>query len=326
MLDVALVGCGRIGTLHAEAIVRAPRVRLVAVCDSSELHASQLSRRLGVKSYDSIDPLLAVARPQAVFVATSDDQHFGPALAALTAGCHVFCEKPLAGSVDEARELVAKADERGLHLAVNYNRRYGFGYRTAKRFVAAGLIGPVSHVAIHVTDRTPAAPLNSIPAVMLTTLLTHHFDLVNWLGGPVEQVAVCHATRFPHSQLWSDISLSFRLAEGRAASVVGRYRDGQAQTVETCRIGGEIGDLVIDNVTGGVTLTYAKSGLPHIVEPDTQPDEGTFYDTIGLHVLDYLDCLVHNRQPPITGHDGLIGLRIAAAAERAGTSGQSQEL
>ena len=90
-----------------------------------------------------------------VTVAMSDHLHAEVALTAIAAGCHVFCEKPLATTLADAARLVEAAASRGVTLGVDHNRRFGFGYRIALALLDTGKLGDVRQVVFHVLDHNP---------------------------------------------------------------------------------------------------------------------------------------------------------------------------
>src|SRR5262245_16119559 len=125
-LRVGVIGCGSIGALHAEALRSAPAATLAGVCDVVRDRAEGLSHRLGgtVFACDRLGDLLDRCAVDAVTVATPDHLHVEVTLEAIEAGCHVFCEKPLATTADDARRLVEAAARRGVVLGVDHNRRF----------------------------------------------------------------------------------------------------------------------------------------------------------------------------------------------------------
>ena len=156
-LRMAVIGCGPIGNLHAQAIAGSRHAVLVGVCDVDRERREATARRFGTVGYEHVGRLLEREQLRAVTIATPDHLHVDATLAALEAGCHVFCEKPLATTLGEAQRMACAAADRGLHLGVDYNRRFAFGYRTAKRLHDQGSVGALQFALLRVTDRTPRA-------------------------------------------------------------------------------------------------------------------------------------------------------------------------
>ena len=127
-LKVAAVGCGVIGMRHQLGYLEHPQAELVAVCDIDAEKAKNRAQELGIPNwYPSIQEMVANEECDAIDVVTADHLHFEPVVECLEAGKHVMCEKPLSLKIDEAEQMVAKAEEKGVHLAIDYNRRFRAG-------------------------------------------------------------------------------------------------------------------------------------------------------------------------------------------------------
>ncbi len=138
-IRAAVIGCGAIGRLHAEAIQHSCHARLTCVCDADRDVAAGLAMATGAKAFASFDDMLRSEPLDVVTVATPDHLHAAPVLAAIAHGVHVFCEKPLAQTAAEAADIARAAAERGVQVGVDYNRRFGFGYRKARNCATPGL-------------------------------------------------------------------------------------------------------------------------------------------------------------------------------------------
>ena len=136
-LNIGIIGAGRIAqAAHLPALARADNARLVGLCDPSKLLAENVGRRFDVPGYGSVDELLADPEVQAVIVAVPDRLHLPLASAALEAGKHVLVEKPIAGTLEDAEKLAAKAAETALHLQVGAMKRYDPGVAYAAQAIS----------------------------------------------------------------------------------------------------------------------------------------------------------------------------------------------
>ena len=97
----AIIGCGKVGRIHADALKSVPEAELVAVCDSDAARAAAFAGQYGVRPYTDIDDLLKNAGAEAVILCTPHPLHAGPAIRAAEAGAHVLVEKPLAANLAE---------------------------------------------------------------------------------------------------------------------------------------------------------------------------------------------------------------------------------
>src|SRR2546426_1671993 len=144
MLRVAIVGCGKIADAHASQIQRIKGCEIVGVCDREPLMARQLHERFPVKRYFSdLTELLSDARPDVVHITTPPESHFDIARFCLEWGCHVYVEKPFTLHEEEAKILVALANERRLKLTVGHDDQFSHVTRRMRTLVQNGYLGGV---------------------------------------------------------------------------------------------------------------------------------------------------------------------------------------
>jgi predicted dehydrogenase len=142
MLKVAIVGCGKIADSHASQIQRVKQCEIVGACDREVLMARQLYDRFPIKSYFSdLTDLLSEARPDVVHITTPPASHFDIAKRCLEAGCHVYVEKPFTYNEDEARTLIALANDRRLKLTVGHDFQFSHAARRMRALVQTGFVG-----------------------------------------------------------------------------------------------------------------------------------------------------------------------------------------
>ncbi len=323
-LRVAVIGCGPIGNLHAHAITGSSHARLVAVCDPDASRRDALAGQTGVPGFAAVEALLAEHTLDAVTIATPDHLHVQPALAAIAAGCHVFCEKPLAAELADAQRIAQAAADRPVLLGVDYNRRFACGYRAARRLLDESAIGQLMRVTIDVSDATPPAAVARHPYVIFTTLLTHHFDLLRWFAGEASQL---QATAGPNSNatLVRDVTVECTLAGGIPGTLTARYVDDQPRTRERMALVGTRGQLVVDDAVGKVTLERDGQAA-EVLTRQPQSYDDAFAATISEHVRTFFASLAQGQPPPVTVRDGLAGLRWAEAIIASLKSGQSIEV
>lgn len=142
MLRVAIVGCGKIADSHAAQIRRISRCEIVGVCDRETLMARQLYERFPVKAYFSdLAELLSASKPDVIHIATPPESHFPLAKYCLESGCHVYVEKPFTLYAQEAEELIALANERGLKITAGHDDQFSHVARRMRAQVQSGFLG-----------------------------------------------------------------------------------------------------------------------------------------------------------------------------------------
>jgi predicted dehydrogenase len=142
----ALIGCGEIGRLRAQALGRSPSSRLTAVSDLDPARAAAVASPYGAAVEPDWRSLLHRQDVDAVIVSTPPSLHAEMAIEALNAGKHVLCEKPLARSLEECERMIAAAERSQRFLATGFNYRFYPSILKARQLFDSGLIGELDHI------------------------------------------------------------------------------------------------------------------------------------------------------------------------------------
>jgi predicted dehydrogenase len=145
VLNVGIIGFGRIGNEHAAWLRRCTAARAVAAADPTPQRLS-LAGQAGLSVHARVDDLLADPAIDAVLVATPTSMHFDHAIAALSANKHVMIEKPMALDLPQAKRIVEEGARRNRIVSVFHNRRWDIDYLTLRHAVTSGLLGRVINV------------------------------------------------------------------------------------------------------------------------------------------------------------------------------------
>src|SRR5947199_5514211 len=121
---VGLIGCGKVGQIHAAALRDIAEAELTAVCDVNAERVRAFADRYGVRGYTDVDAMLGEAKVEAVVVGTPHPLHAAPAVRAAQAGVHVLVEKPLAATLADCDAMLAAAKQAGVQLGVISQRRF----------------------------------------------------------------------------------------------------------------------------------------------------------------------------------------------------------
>ncbi|MGB8474856.1 MAG: Gfo/Idh/MocA family oxidoreductase [Candidatus Acidiferrum sp.] len=147
MLNIGIVGCGKIADGHIEEIQKLRCARVVAVCDLEPILAEQLALRYSVPhQYTDFDLMLSEHRLDVIHIATPPHSHLALAQKAAEAGCHVFLEKPLALNATDGRRLIECLDETNRKMTINYWYNFETPALALKEFVAKGKLGDPIHI------------------------------------------------------------------------------------------------------------------------------------------------------------------------------------
>jgi myo-inositol 2-dehydrogenase/D-chiro-inositol 1-dehydrogenase len=187
---VGILGAGFIGRVHALNLRRDERVQLAGIADAIPAAAQKLSAEVGAPAVADLAVLLD-AGVDAVYVTTPNTTHVEPVLTALRAGVHVFSEKPMATSLDGARQIRAAAGAGKGVYQLGFNRRFANVYAYAKRLIDEGRISPLVAQMKHNRGELQQPPWTSNPDVTggyLYETPVHLFDMARFLFGDVGQI------------------------------------------------------------------------------------------------------------------------------------------
>jgi predicted dehydrogenase len=225
---VAVVGCG-IGRAHiAEGYARHPdKFRVEVICDIDAARLEKLADEFAVpRRTTSFDDVLGMD-VDIVDICTPPTLHLGQAVAALAAGKHVVCEKPIAGSLAEVDQLIAAAQSASGCLMPIFQYRFGNGVQRAKRIIDLGLAGKPYLATVETAWKRTAAYYatpwrgrlaTELGGVLLTQAI-HAHDLMTWLMGPVASLFAATATRVNPIEVEDCAVASLVLQSGALASL-----------------------------------------------------------------------------------------------------------
>jgi len=251
---VAILGAGGISGAHVTALKRVPNVELVAVCDLDEKKARALQELTGAPHvFRDLQTMLEHASPDAVHVLLPPAAHAPAAAACLSAGAHVFVEKPLCVSTAECRDLELAAQRSGRQIGVNHNLTFMPGFLAVLEHIRNCRFGAIEHVTVNFNlamPRLAAGPHNHWmfggTGNLLYELGVHPLSVIHRLvGGPVHvqalasgELRLSNDVRFYHT--WQTSMLCERGTAQLLMSV------GKAYTNAWIHILGEDAEAFID--------------------------------------------------------------------------------
>ena len=321
--NVALVGAGRMGGLHARNLAASPRFRLVAIADHDENLARELASELGTRSTNYAE-ILADPDIAAVAVASSTSSHLENVIAAVSAGKAVFCEKPLSLDADTLASALPEIERTGRPVFIAFNRRFDPHLRELKRQLDDGQIGTLE--TLHIVNHDPAGPrLEFIPRSggLFKDFTIHDFDTARWITEDVivEVFAAGSCLVDPEIGKLGDIDtakLILRSERGMLCMISNSRRTGYGydQRVE---LFGSKGALRVDNIYSQQVSRLEEAGEAHRPFPYSFAER--YADAYKAEIDHFADVLDGSADPGTGPRDSLQALRLADAAERSAKDG-----
>ncbi len=308
----AVVGVGRLGAEHARILSLLPESRLVGVHDLRPSRAEVVAERLGdgVRVFARVESLLEEIDAAVVAVPTRSHHEVGRVV--LESGCHLLVEKPLAASMDEARELAETAERRGLHLCVGRVERFNPAVRSGKSYVR--------EPRFMVADRLAPFRRRGTDVGVVLDLMIHDLDLVLAMAGaPVRETDAVGVSVLTDSIDLANARIEFE--DGAVAQVTAsRVSTNSARRL---RVFQESGHLNLDLASGeGEFLRRCAPGLPvaddvgirDVAERETVGGDGR--EPLRLEVEGFLRAVLGDGGEAVTGREALPALELALRITR----------
>lgn len=328
MVRIAVLGCGRIGRMHAANIAAHPRAELAGVFDVHRPAAEEVAASLGARLFDSAEAVLADADVDAVLIATSTPTHADLLEAAVAAGKPALCEKPIDLSLARVTECAARIRGTSVPIMLGFVRRFDPGHRAVASAVRDGRIGALHQVAI--TSRDPGlAPVGYLreSGGIFRDMTIHDFDMARFvLGEEVESVTATGARLVDPAMMdelgdFDTVTVLLTTASGKQCVITNSRRAsyGYDQRVEA--FGGE-GMAVSENVRANNAVLFRED-----FTGQGAPLMNFFIDryqaAFAAEISAFVDAVESGSQPEVGFEDGRLALVLAEAALRSATEGRA---
>lgn len=329
MKRVAILGSGFIASVHMEAW---KKIEGAEVCAFFEVHpdrASDFQKKYGLPHYDSFRTLLEKENVDIVDICLPTFLHREYTEMAANAGKHVFCEKPIALTVDDALAMKDVCARNGVFLMIGHVLRFWGEYVEAKKLIDAGVCGRVRFVEAF---RLSVTPVWSVGGWILDPRLSggasldlhiHDLDYVNWLLGEPERV-FARGIRSEKGS-FDHITTQVEYRSGALATVQGGWMM-QGDFPFTCgfRVLGDNGVLEW-TFRAGVNIEEREKTSPMVLYEKGKARREIHVsgeDPYGAELRYFLDCVENNHPPELgTADQAILALRVALAAQRSASEG-----
>ncbi|ABS48138.1 MULTISPECIES: inositol 2-dehydrogenase [Yersinia pseudotuberculosis complex] len=264
MFNIALLGAGRIGQVHAANIAAHPETTLWSVVDPNQENAARLVSQYRTRQ-QSVNEAMADLNVHAVLIASATDTHADLIELAAKHGKTIFCEKPVHLDLARVRDCLKVVKEYGVPLFVGFNRRFDPQFRHLKNEVLAGRIGkPESLLIISRDPSPPPVEYVRVSGGMFRDMTIHDFDMARFIMGeePVAVFAQGSNLVDPAIGAAGDIDTAFvvlKYASGAMATIVNSRRSayGYDQRLE---LHGSQGLLCVGNILENQVQHFGQKG------------------------------------------------------------------
>ena len=343
MFRIGIIGCGKIAQVrHIPEYAENPYAELAGFYDLNTQRAAELAAQYGGKAYESAEAMLADPAIDAVSVCVANHAHAPITIAALKAGKHVLCEKPMATTLEECEEMVRTAHEAGKFLMIGHNQRLAKAHAVAKELIDQGMIGRIitfrttfGHGGPETWSVDPGKNTwffdkNKAAMGAMADLGIHKTDLIQFLTG---QHVVRTTARV--------VTLDKKDASGQLIGV-----DDNAICIYEMS-GGTMGTMTASWTYYGAednsTILYGEKGIMRIYDDSAHSivvklADGTekVYDVEQIQTNDnqtksgvidlWMNCLETNTPPEISGEEALYAMRAVFASLESAKAGTTVDI
>lgn len=333
MINIAILGCGKVAHLHAKAISEIPDARLAGVWSRTPSSAETFADQYGVKSYPSVTELISREKVSLAIVCTPHPFHADPAIEAARAGAHILVEKPLAVTLDDCDRIISGCRESGVKAGVISQRRWYAPAQRVREAISNGKIGtPVLGTVTMLGWRDKAyydsdawrGTWDMEGGGVLVNQAPHQLDLLLWYMGEIDEIF----------GLWENLNHPYIEVEDTALAII-RFKSGAIGNVLVSNsqkpgihgkvhVHGSNGASVGVQTDGGAMFIAGMSGIleppvndlwsvpgeEHLLET-WKKEDADFFSSIDptvyymkMQIFDFLQALRDNREPAVNAQDG----------------------
>jgi UDP-N-acetylglucosamine 3-dehydrogenase len=299
-IGVAVIGIGFWGKNHVRVFSELHETELIAVCDINESKIEAIKEKYGVKGYTDSKELLKRKDIHAVSICTWTTTHAEEALKALNAGKHILVEKPLASTVPQAKKIIALARRKNLYLMSGFIERFNPGVMRVKKEIENERIGtPVSVTARRVSEWPER--IGDIGVVKDTAI--HDIDILRYIFNEEPNMIYAKAGNLRHKKYedYAQIMLTFK--DEKTAFI-------EANWLTPYRVR----ELIITGSQGIINLNYLTQQITIDTAGQTIIPRYKWEEPLKKELQHFAISIIENKQPLVTGIDGLKALIIAEAA------------
>lgn len=338
MIHVGVIGCGKIAQVrHLPEYADNEEAQIDGVYDLNPERAKEIAEKYGARSYSSYEELLENPEIEAVSVCVANDAHAEITIAALKAGKHVLCEKPMAVTLDQCNAMVETARACGKYLMIGHNQRLAKAHRMAKKLLEKGEIGNILTFKTSFAHSGPENwaidrnnmwffDKNKSAFGAMADLGIHKTDLIQFLTGQkVSEVSAVITTLDKRDSSGQLIGVDdnaiciYKMDRGTVGTMTASW---------TC-YGPEDNSTILYG-TDGVMRIYDDPKYSIVVEK--RDGDRVYYEVDQIQtnknqtksgIIDlWVECLVRKQEPEISGEDALSAMKAVFAALESSKSGQ----
>ena len=324
MLNIAVIGAGRIGHVHAKTIAAHPDAALAVVCDPIDDAAQKLADQYGARACKEAEEVFADPQVDAVIIGSPTPLHIPHLLAAARAGKAVLCEKPIALDMKDVEAVKSELDAVATPVMFGFNRRFDPSFAAVHAAVRDGRVGDLEQLTI--ISRDPAAPpveYIKVSGGIFRDMTIHDFDTARFFLGEITEVYAAGQNLDPAIKETGDFDaavVTLKAASGAVATIINNRHcaSGYDQRLEASGRGGA---LFAENIRA-TTVRLSNAEVTDAQEPYLDFFLERYADAYRLELSAFIEAVEKGSPTPTTTDDAVRALALAEAATESARTGK----
>lgn len=318
-MKIGLIGAGRIGKLHGELLtyhIPQAAIKTVAEIDIDSIKPWAKQLNIFNLTTDTSD-ILNDPEIEAVLICSSTDTHAQLIIEAARAGKHIFCEKPIDFNIKKIKQALKSVQDAGVKLQIGFNRRFDHNFMKVREYVESGKLGAV-HI-VKITSRDPAPPplaYLKVSGGIFLDMTIHDFDMARYLSiSEVEEV-------YAQGAVLVDPAIG-GIGDVDTAITTLKFKNGAMGVIDNSRQAVYGYDQRVE-VFGSKGYVEVENDFPNSAKLSTadgvtrDKPQYFFLERYKMSYIEelktFVDAVAKDKEPPVTGSDGLQPVLIGTAA------------
>ena len=311
-VGVAVIGVGFWGRNHARVYMEIPEAELIGVCDINSERAKETADKYGVEAYTDSRKLLKRDDVDAVSICTWTTTHAKETIRALKAGKHVLVEKPITSTVKEAKRIVQMAEKEELILMTGFIERFNPGIERVIKAINESSVGEIVSATARRVSQWPER-IGDVGVVKDSAI--HDIDMMRYIFGEDPKNVFAKAGKLRHKRFEDYAQIMLTFSHGKTAFI-------EANWLTPYRVR----KLIVTGSKGIVTLDYLSQEIVIETEEKTFIPRYKWEEPLKRELEHFIKCVIENKQPLVSGLDGVKALIICEAALKSAAKEKSINL
>ena len=305
-VNVGVIGVGAMGQNHVRVYSKIKNANLLAISDLMKGTLADVSKQYHTVGYVDYENVFEMPEIEAVSICVPTTYHYEVVMSAIEHGKNVLVEKPIAFTLDEAKEMVDAAQDSGVKLATGHVERFNPAVLEAKRLIDQGVIGEVVSAS---AKRVGPFPPRIKDVGVTIDLAIHEVDIMFYLfDSPVSRVYANMGSRLEKCEFEDHAELMMKFENGTVGVLETNWLTPYKKR-----------QLEVIGVDGIISIDYIDQAV-EVYGKNAQKVNVTHKEPLKEELNSFLSCIVNDEEPKITGEDGIHALKVVLAAMKSAKS------